>query len=72
MVAKDGLSVVVLRCSRRVIFDEHVIEGLGTGLVPDADDCARRLKQKGGVQPEEARLKIISLFTCDDGLGHVL
>jgi hypothetical protein len=72
MVAKDGLPVMVLRRLRRVIFDEHVIEGLGAGLVADPDDPAHWVKQQGGMQPEEARLKIISVFACDDGLGHVL
>jgi hypothetical protein len=71
MVAKDGLPVVVLQRPRRVIFDEHVIEGLGAGLVPDADDGARRVEQQRGMQPEEARLKIISVFACDDSVGHL-
>ncbi len=71
MVAKDGLPVVILRRPRRVIFDEHVIEGLGAGLVPDAHDGSRRVEQQRGVQPEEARLKIISVSACGDSVGHL-
>jgi hypothetical protein len=71
MVAKDGLPVMILRRPRRIVFDEHIIERLGTCLVTDPDDRARWIKQQGGVQPEEARLKIIPVFACDDGLGHL-
>jgi hypothetical protein len=72
VVAQDWLAVVVLRRPRRVVLDEHVVESLGPGLVADADNGAIRVKQQGRVQPEEPRLKIVSVLACDDRLRHGL
>jgi len=66
VVAQDRLPVVILRRSGRVVFDEHIVESLGAGLIADAYHRPLRAKQQGGMQPEQARLEIVSVLACSN------
>ena len=61
---------VVLRRLDRIIFHQHIVKCLGTGLVGDTHNAARRIEKQCSVQPEHASLEVVSLLSRNDGLRH--